>query len=69
MSTAHHTNAGAAPDSMSAGIGRLLIIAFFAGLAALLWYYGGLPLKNKKHGSGHGKAHHACLLINKSVTA
>ena len=62
-----HTSA--APDSMSAGIGRLLIVACFAGLAALVWYYGGLPLKNKKHGASHGKAHHAVRLVSSSTSA
>ncbi len=47
---------------MSAGIGNLLIVAAFALLASLLWYYGGMPLKNKQHGGSHGKAHHAALL-------
>jgi hypothetical protein len=47
---------------MSAGIGRLLIVASFAFLAALLWYYGGTPLKNKHQGGGHGKAKHAMVI-------
>ena len=56
-----HTHSTPAPDSMSAGIGRLLIVAAFAFTAALLWYYGGLPLKNKHQGGGHGKATHAAV--------
>ncbi len=47
MSTAHtHEQA---PDSLTPGINRLLIIAAFAALAALVWYVGGYPMHSKKH--------------------